>query len=229
MLNQLPTSSAWATHLRNTGMSSLRGSLLDPDSRGTDAEHDRFIEAFRDERGHRRRVDAPLLSRLLDRPVTAGAHDRAGDGSGGDLPEDLAAWLSLSDAGIAERFVDRVLARSGAITEPSADIGVEIWTETELAALHAFDHLAQQHPGDPAISARVREAVRWHTQTLQPDNATNHPWAIHAFVRTALSDDPASADARFHAETLLNICCVSMGRPDRFSACILLDAANALD
>ncbi|MBZ0171155.1 MAG: hypothetical protein K8E66_02125, partial [Phycisphaerales bacterium] len=59
---------------------------------------------------------------------------------------------------------------------------------------------------------------------------TNHPWAVHVFLRLSLaeSDRAASDAARLHAETLLHNALVSSGRPDRFSACLLLDAARAL-
>ena len=70
-------------------------------------------------------------------------------------------------------------------------------------------------------------AAEWHVQTLQPDNATNRPWAAHVFALLATrTGDPA---ATLHAQTLAHNCRVATGVPDRVSSLGLADAARARD
>ncbi len=98
---------------------------------------------------------------------------------------------------------------------------IEVWTETELAALHALSHHARYlHQTD--LNNRIRRTIDWHIQNTQPDNATNHPWAVHAFL---LRNTPESIH---FAETLINNTLVQNAHPDPFSARILLDAAISL-
>ncbi|MEO1585156.1 MAG: hypothetical protein AAFR96_11390, partial [Planctomycetota bacterium] len=62
---------------------------------------------------------------------------------------------------------------------------------------------------------------------IQPDNATNLPWAVHVFC--VLAERDGDADASLYAETLLHNCVVGgAGRPDKLSALILLDSARRL-
>lgn len=69
-------------------------------------------------------------------------------------------------------------------------------------------------------------AAAAYMEQIQPDNATNHPWAIHVFLVHALRT--GTDDGRMYAETMLHNCMVGSGRPDRLSAVILLDAAHAI-
>lgn len=103
---------------------------------------------------------------------------------------------------------------------------IEVWTETELSALHALARLSALR-GSAELRARAFSAARWHVEHVQPDNATNRPWAAHLFLQ--LSEAEGSADARLYAETLLHNCRVQSGRPDPLSALILLDGAEALE
>ncbi len=97
-----------------------------------------------------------------------------------------------------------------------------------MIARYDDDHLALLLPSTALSSA---DRVLADLRELQPDNATNHPWAIHVFVRLARSaPDPSERDAALiHAQTQLHSCQVAMGRPDRLSACILLHAARSLE
>ena len=73
---------------------------------------------------------------------------------------------------------------------------------------------------------RVRLAVIWHLEHIQPDNATNHPWAVHLFAAAGCEvGAPHASEADLFAQTLAHNALVSMGRPDRISAHILADAA----
>lgn len=135
--------------------------------------------------------------------------------------DDAALWWGLLDgaAGLIDRWID--LAGSGALFRQDLYQTIEVWTETELSALHALWHAARR--SRPELASRVSSAVSWHLQHTQPDNATNRPWAAHVFLLHG------SAESRHFAETLVSNCIVLNGRPDPLSAQILLDAAEALE
>jgi len=139
--------------------------------------------------------------------------------------DDAALWWALVDAsaGPVERWID--VRGAGPLFRQDACRAIEVWTETELSALHALWRHARTATGEAAaaLSARIGRAVSWHLEYTQPDNATNHPWAAQVFL---LHGPPES---RHFAETLVSNCMVLHGRPDALSAWILLDAAEALD
>ena len=190
---------------------------------GTETDRLAYIDAFRDDFGHRRRVDRPLLGHLLGvRPDRPAPRPRAEDSRAEHL------WWALLEGADPEPFVHPVAESGiGPVTPPEDELAIEIWTEDELAALHALSHHADRAEGTDLgerLRARVRVAAAWHVERLQPDNGTNHPWAVHVFLRLG----GESADARLHAETLVHNACVATGRPDTFSACLLLDAGRSL-
>ncbi len=206
--------SPWAGRLRAT----CRGVVDDLFEATGVAEQHGLIENFADELGHRRLVDRPLLANLLG--LCAGTPPEKMSG-------DVSLWWAIHDATID---VDSILLKSDGDPGPllvEKPVGsVEIWTEEELSSLHALWHLAMGR-NRPDLMEQALGAARWHVRELQPDNATNHPWAIHVFV--ALWRVDGDDAAHLHAQTLLNNCQVHMGRPDRFSACILLDSAMCLE
>ncbi len=120
---------------------------------------------------------------------------------------------------------DRCPADAGALLPQGLHRAIEVWTETELASLHALWWLARLRDHE-AWRERVLRAARWHLIHLQPDNATNRPWAIHLFAHLASHD--GDAEAAMYAQTLLHNCQVHRGRPDEISSLILIDAAEAL-
>lgn len=205
---------AWARHLESLASPVLAGSPFDPDAPAP-PDPSSFIATFRDESGHRRGVDRPLLGFMLGLPPgtpPAIAPDR--------LDERL--WWALHDR---DAPVTDLLETSGPLVgEAAFEAGpIETVTETELGALHALRHLAAR---DHALRARCLDAAGWHVRTLQPDNGTNHPWAVHVFLEFASIEGPLTGGARLHAEMLVHNTLVATGRPDRFSACLLLDAAR---
>lgn len=172
------------------------------------------IAGFRDELGHRRATDAPLLARLM------GTHPGA---TPGDLHPDAALWWALHDRSLDP--VTLIEAADGPLVPSLRRLGMEVWSEGELAALHALSWHADR-PGWSYLAARVESAARWHLAELQPDNATNRPWAVHVFADLAHRTGDATAHA--HVGTLVHNSVVSLGRPDRLSAVILLDSADWL-
>lgn len=168
------------------------------------------VPDFSDESGNRRAID-PLLIAWLQH--TAAPSLPAFDST------DLCLWSYLLK-GRHDAMLKSINPRSGPLTLDFDRLTIEVATETELAALHALSHA-----GD-AAKARVDSASDWIVHNLQPDNATNHPWAVHVFLERAFAT--GSVEHRLYAETLLHNCIVSLGRADRFSALILLDSGRAL-
>jgi hypothetical protein len=189
---------------------------------------------FVDERGHRRTTDRPMLTWLtrpqgtmnqpfLDQqPAERPAADR-------HRSLDLELWENLAQ-GLP---MTRPLGLGPLEPWTPASGPIEVWTERELSALHALWHLESlvshsQRTGSPHDHSLT--VARWHVENTQPDNATNHPWAIHVFIALWASDasgNPAF-EAELYAQTQLHNCQVSLGRPDRLSALILIEAARAL-
>ena len=175
-----------------------------------------LVSAFQRWRQH---IPAPCMSGSPQRETT-------------DSP-DVLVWRSLTDPTISigdlidhlTRETERNDADRGALLPQGLHRTIEVWTESELAALHGLTWLAMEH--DRADWARLAEmTAAWHVDHLQPDNATNHPWSVHLFIQRALANnDP---EASLYAETLILNCRVTTGIPDPLSAMILADAAAAL-
>lgn len=217
-----------------------------------------FLEEFADEFSHRRAVDRPLLGRMLgvvprgevNSSAQTGIREAARAGAGGGvgqrakaLSPDVALWWALHTGESAVEILGIASGvRTGAVVDdpvgPAPILGeaefqrgaIEATTETELGALHALVHHARLRatPDRALLIECCLDAARWHVNTLQPDNGTNHPWAIHAFVELADADPEYAMSATLHAEALLHNALVRTGRADRFSACLLLDASRAL-
>jgi hypothetical protein len=191
--------------------------------------------AFRDEFGHRRGVDGPLLAWLAG----CGPEERPGGGPG--AVHERLWWMVNKAAGTDGRWVGEVegwlsaaaTARAREGVNPQnvlvvyADLGeaIEVATEGQLCALHALAHLA-------GVEGRLWPAVRAGAERLlehvQPDNATNLPWAVHVFARLASEGGTGASAAEAYAGTLLHNCQVTLGRADARSARILADAARTL-
>ncbi|MDX2115397.1 MAG: hypothetical protein SFZ24_07215 [Planctomycetota bacterium] len=215
MLRPVRTVADWAALLRSAAAES-----------GVFAGQAPSIEGFRDELGQHRPTDEPFLRWRAHR---AGAAPRRLAVIPGAL--DAALWASLlGDGADAESLLGGVAGAErsemdrGSLLPRSMHRTIEVWTETELAALHALSWLGRTS-GRSHLSARCRDAVVWHVEHLQPDNATNRPWSVHLFAEAGVAGD---LDAQMYAETLLHNCRVGLGRPDRLSAHICLDAAEWL-
>ncbi len=184
--------------------------------------------AFSDEAGHRRGVDGPLMAWRVGRsrgPVKGIQIAPKAD-------PDVMLWAALTDPSIdparllADHEGGRTNTDAQSLFRSTTWTAIEVWTEVELSGLHALWWLARER-GQAAWADRADQAARWHLQNTQPDNATNHPWAIHVFAE--LSARHGDADARMFAQTQLHNCLVHRGTPDKLSVHILLDAADALE
>jgi len=87
----------------------------------------------------------------------------------------------------AYRLIDRALrgpGEHGALHPRAEEETLDWWTFHELAGLHALaDLLAIER--QPQWQRRMREAVAYHIEHTQPDNATAHPWGVAAFFDTS--------------------------------------------
>jgi hypothetical protein len=108
----------------------------------------------------------------------------------------------------------------GPLTARSPDDAIEIWTETEIAAVH----WAWSVPG---WRGACESAALWLVEEIQPDNATNLPWAVHVFAAVSARSD--NQRAGLYAQTLLHNALVMRTRPDPLAALILLDSAYKLE
>ena len=148
---------------------------------------------------------------------------------GGDRGEQRLWRACLGEAGdgdILGWIKATVGDRRGALLSTDGFLAIEVWTECELAALHALARFARHRDAQVAAFSgdRVREAVRWHLEHTQPDNATNRPWGLHAFL---LAED-GSGDPTAYAGTLLHNMSATEARNESLSRWILADCAREL-
>ena len=201
----------WATRLRRIAAPMLAGTPLMVPS--TEAEKRGYIDAFTDEAGTRRHWDPFLLGHLLGIPVTPS-------------PE---PWLWSWNALLSSNHPTITRTSPPFFADPGS-WSLEQETEKELAGLHAWSWLNKRETLADArgsVDPRFDAAAQWTLANIQPDNATNHPWAIHVYL--ARPTDPThNTNARMYAETMLHNCLVTTGQPDLVSALILWDAANWL-
>lgn len=205
-----PSLARWSTHLRSLGRQVI-----------SDTRED--YENFADELGHRRHIDRWVIAWHRRDTLTSG--QIIPSVSEGDL--DVRLWRSLTVSQPKTDLEDILRHQGDAPILPRRDdLALEVWTEIELASMHAlWWHSRLTKSLD--IASRLEAAIRWHLHHLQPDNATNHPWGLHVFL--LYEGQNPGIGARLYAETLLSNCQVMLGRPDRLSALLLLDAAEAID
>lgn len=203
-----PTIPQWIAHLDALSAPVLKSAPLD----ARDHERTAYAHHFRDEFGARNTSALMLIARTLrvPAPPTDGHHDP-------DL--DAKLWTALADQ---NRPALAPIPTNRGLVEPDA-YAIEHRTHIELCALHALTHLTPIESLAPLIE--------WNIAELQPDNAINRPWSIHAFIHHAqhTPDTETAAAAMLHAQTLAHNCCITLGRPDIVSAFILRDAARWLE
>jgi hypothetical protein len=172
-----------------------------------------LITHFADEAGHRRQIDRPLLADLFHvrfTPPTLPANASL----------DLRLWCAVHDASIDPMAL--VAPQGQPLIGLGTPLVIETASQTELGALHALWTIAQRR-GDSVIRERCMDAAEYLIAEVQPDNATNHPFALAAFLALAHA---GNFEAMLYAQTLLHNCQVQLGRPDAFSAALLLHAAR---
>ncbi len=213
--------STWVQRLRSLAAPGLPERFLELQRSQPAASPDlarAWIAAFRDGEGNRRAVDGPLLAHMLSVQTTPPLRT--------PTPESR-VWALLTQAvpNITDTAVD--WTGTGRLFPSLAESGIEAWTEAELASLQALAWIALRQRSSPLMH-RAMTAAKWLASEVQPDNATQHPWAAGFFIArstdTALSSRERQEYA-LYAHTLIENALVGREHPDVFSACILWDSA----
>jgi len=127
---------------------------------------------------------------------------------------DSIAWRRWDKAG---ELPWDTIKPSGALLEQGPFRTIEVWTETELAMLHLLER-GFDGPARAQVAARLADCIDWHLEHTQPDNATNRPWALHAFALHG------SAESALYAQTLLHNAQAGGAMGDPLVQWILADA-----
>ncbi len=97
----------------------------------------------------------------------------------------------------------------------------EPWWANELLILHALQSFAFLD-GRVHLQEKLDACINFHLAEIQPDHATNEPWAIHAFA--------AHANGNVTAETLLHAGMVhGGGQLTHVAQLIVADALHSLE
>ncbi len=206
----------WQQQIDVVANAALRGTPLEQALTAPPEEALAFARSFADDAGHRRAIDPPLLAWVLD----LGPWDASDDAETDRC--DLRLWRALGDQSPDPHRL--IGTPSGPLAPECRDEGIEVWTEVELASLQALWWHARR-TGSATLHDRARAHARWLMDEIQPDNGTNHAWALAAFAELAAEGDP---DATLYAETLLHNCQVTLGRADLLSAVLLVDASRSV-
>lgn len=155
-----------------------------------------------------------------------------------DEDPSIKAWVIAGDP-TEPRAIDRFSAMLGAVQgdgpapmlAPRDDLAIEVWTECELSVIHAAWRIVIAAPESEtatSIRERIRSAITWHLDRTQPDNATTHPWGVHAVLElgTPWAESSDYAASMIHAVEAAGH---AADQQDPLSTWILLDAAAGLE
>lgn len=150
------------------------------------------------------------------------------------VPLVLFQSLCLAEAGkLLSRDVDIELVDSvvhAIVAEPRDGLHdmvdgdtLDTWTYRELTGLHALANLALARR-NTAWARRVEQIALFHLENTQPDNTTNQPWAVFAFLWSPKTR--SFAEQQLHDVTVHGS--VTGGRVNELAGMLLADATNAL-
>ncbi|MCA9285327.1 MAG: hypothetical protein KDA22_08945 [Phycisphaerales bacterium] len=129
-------------------------------------------------------------------------------------------WRAVVDS--RAEVESAIATDDGPLIPPAAFRTIEVWTESELCALHALWRVVRERRRDD-LRTRLETARDWHLEHTQPDNGTGRPWALHVFL-LAGSEEP-----RLYAETLLHNVRAAAASVEPLTALILHDAAREVE
>ena len=138
----------------------------------------------------------------------------------------MLVWLTLSQAVRGEAPAKAALRKAIDQLAPTAlratiDDNPEPWWQQEMMILHALHSFALRQR-DFKLIEKTLTATAFHLAEIQPDHATNEPWAINAYA--------THADGTVTAETLLHAAYMNGGGVlSEVSRWIISDAIAALD
>lgn len=216
---QAADAGAWRSRVEGVVRGAVAGTPMATVTRAPEPQRRAFARDFRDDAGHRRQIDDHVLAWVLG--LTPWAEPDP-------TRPDALLWHALA-AGLPPPALPGDPPEAGPVAPAWRERGIEVWTQVELACLQALwwhGTAGAPTPDRRVARARAESLARWLMAEMQPDNATNHAWAVAPFAMLAAGGDP---DAGLYAETLLHNCQVTMGRADRFSALLLLDAMACLE
>ena len=152
----------------------------------------------------------------LSWPMPAAEGQRAADA----VWQAYLQW-TLGDASASVHLEDTILGLSPTALRAGPDDNPEPWWANELLILHALQSFV-------LLSARldlwpaIERCVAYHVAEIQPDHATNEPWAVHALG--------LHADGNITAETLLHAAFVQgAGGLTPVAQLVVADALYALE
>lgn len=111
-------------------------------------------------------------------------------------------------------------ANGGALHRMAPDESLDGWTYSELVGLHALARLALLRRNQ-AWAKRVEEIALFHLENTQPDNATNQPWGLFAFLWSGKTR--SFADQQLH-----DVTAHGGGSITPLAGMLLADAADCL-
>lgn len=208
----------WVQRLRTIARPALVGTPLIVPEQFSVERRAAWIDEFEDEYGTRTAIDGFLVALAMNMPW----------GSADHAPDDVCTMLWRRLAAGRCGGVDELAGMPPPIAANPDEWALEHETHKELAAVHALWFHARRNE---KLLGVLDAAESWLIANVQPDNATCHPWAVHAFAARAqrLSGTREGDEALLYAEQLLHNCLVARGRPDRRSAVILWHAAQAFE
>ena len=129
------------------------------------------------------------------------------------------------DLELVDSVVETIINQHDTSLQPfTPNDTIETWTYLELTGLHALANLALLRRSS-AWSNRVEQIAIHHQNNTQPDNSTNQPWGVFAFLwspKTRMFAEQQLHDCAAHTHTTGN-------RNSNLAIGLLLtDAANSL-
>jgi hypothetical protein len=123
-------------------------------------------------------------------------------------------WIGVAAETFAQFAHDQ--QADGALLRPQPGTNPETRWYDELVLLHAMSSYAVE-THDPVIASAVRRAAEFNMMEMQPDHATQQPWALFAFH--------SNPQTRIQAEQILHTA-IMHGRTnlDAISLILLADA-----
>lgn len=126
--------------------------------------------------------------------------------------------LEMTDSAVAAIVASP--GREDCLHEMTNDDSLDTWTYRELVGLHALARLAL-HRRNNGWAKRVEQVANFHLENTQPDNATNQPWGVFAFLWS--SKTRGFAEQQLHDATTHG-----GGKLLLLPAMLLADAADTL-
>lgn len=159
-------------------------------------------------------VDGLLPSRPARRPAAEGSFYVS------DVWQTYLQWTAHGSVTTATWLSEAIDLLSPTALVFTANDNPEPWWQNEMLVLHAFHSFALR-TRDESLLGKTLACADFHLREIQPDHATNEPWAVHAYA--------SHPDGNVTAETLLHAAFIQGGgQLNAVASLIARDAARAL-